>query len=173
MIHKKHTSLPSAKTRTDSSNYGKIDTFENIYRLLYLHLFLSLSTVNHHFSWSSSFICIRNENSFMKRNQRDSHCWTTRHFCQGCNRKFYKPVRSVTEMLSTCLLFAKGKKYIKLMLGTLFSGWRYSNTICREKCSAWNDIQTPPPKTAFFNKTCMHFNMENTWLEGKNKRNIK
>jgi hypothetical protein len=31
MIHKKRTSLLSAKIGTDSSNYGKIDTFEIIY----------------------------------------------------------------------------------------------------------------------------------------------
>jgi phosphatidylglycerophosphate synthase len=67
MTYKKHTSLISAKVGTDSSNYGKIDTIESIYRLLYLLLFLLLSTVNHH----SSFIGDNNENDFMKGNQRD------------------------------------------------------------------------------------------------------
>jgi hypothetical protein len=31
MIHKKRTSLLSAKVRPDSSNYGKVDTFESIH----------------------------------------------------------------------------------------------------------------------------------------------
>jgi hypothetical protein len=36
MIHKKRTFLLSAKVGTNSLNYGKTDTFENIYPYLYL-----------------------------------------------------------------------------------------------------------------------------------------
>jgi hypothetical protein len=76
----------------------------------------------------------------MKGIQPESLYWSSRCFGQGSNRKYYNPARIETEMLSTCSLFTKGKKYIKLMLNTLFSAWRHSNAICCEKCSVCNDV---------------------------------
>jgi hypothetical protein len=43
-------------------------------------------------------------------------------------------------LLLARLFVTEGKTYSKLMLGTLFSVWRYSNAICCEKCSVCNDI---------------------------------
>jgi hypothetical protein len=108
MIHKKRTCLLSAKIGTDSLNYGKINTLKSIHRLLYSPLSLLLSTVNHHSSWSSSFICGDNGNGFVKGIQQEFFYWNSCRFCQGCNRKFYNPARIVTEMLSTCPLFTEG-----------------------------------------------------------------
>jgi hypothetical protein len=51
------------------------------------------------------------------------------------------------DIITKYLFFIEGNKYIKLMLGTLFSKWHHSNTICCEKCSACNNIQTK--KSAF------------------------
>jgi hypothetical protein len=63
--------------------------------------------------------------------------WHSRRFSEGPKRKYYDLVRSVTQLLSTCLRFIKRYAYIKLVLGTLFSEWLDSNIIYREKC---NDI---------------------------------
>jgi hypothetical protein len=73
--------------------------------------------------------------------QPESFYWNSYRFDQGCNKKFYDPVRSFIELLSTCWLFTEGKTYTKFMLDTLFPERRYSNAIFREKCSAYNGVQ--------------------------------
>jgi hypothetical protein len=80
------------------------------------------STVNHYTLWPSYFICGDNENAFMKGTQPESFYWNSSRFGQGCNKKVYNSIRSVIELLSTCLFFTKGKTYIKLILDALFSG---------------------------------------------------
>jgi hypothetical protein len=90
------------------------------YNDTYNYFLFLLSTVKHHSSWPSSFICDNNENVFMKRNQLRPLYWNLRRFGQGLNQKFYNPVSSVIELLSTCLFFTEGKTYSKLMLGTCF-----------------------------------------------------
>jgi hypothetical protein len=57
----------------------------------------------------------------MKGIQPESFYWNSYRFGQSRNKKFYNAVRSVIELLSTCLFFTKGNKYIKLILVTLFS----------------------------------------------------
>jgi hypothetical protein len=114
----------------------KVHTDSYTYFLLFL-----LSIVNHHSSWHQSFICGCNANGFMKGIQLGTFYWHSRRFGQGRNQKLYSSVSSVIELLSTCLFFTEGKTYSKLMLGTLFSELRHFNDICREKCSACNDIQ--------------------------------
>jgi hypothetical protein len=86
------------------SRYGKMDIFDSIYQCLLLFL---LSIVNHHSSWSSSFICDNNENVFMKGSQRGSIYGNPYRFGQGRNPKFYSSARSVTKMLSTHPRFIK------------------------------------------------------------------
>jgi hypothetical protein len=106
MLYKKRTCLLSVKMGTVLSRYGRMDIFDSIYQCLYLLLFL-LSIVNHHSSWSSSFICDNNENVFMNGKQLGSLYWNSCRFGEGRNRKFYNFARIVTEMLSTCPLFIK------------------------------------------------------------------
>jgi hypothetical protein len=67
------------------------------------------------------FICRRNANGFIKGNQPESFYWNSCRFGEGRDRKFYNPARIVMEMLSTCPHFIKGKKFIRLMLDSLFS----------------------------------------------------
>jgi hypothetical protein len=90
IIHKKRTSLLSGKIGTDSSNYGKMDTFESTYWWLYLLLLLA-STVNRYTLWPSSFICGCNANNFMKETHQEPLCYNSRRFDQGYNKKFMQP----------------------------------------------------------------------------------
>jgi hypothetical protein len=103
--------------------------------MIILILLLLLSIVNHHSPWSSSCICDKNENDFMKGNQQKSLYWHSRRFNQGRNRKFYNQVRSITELLQAYKFFSKGKN------NQNHAGFFILNDAiltCREKCSTCN-----------------------------------
>jgi hypothetical protein len=66
----------------------------------------------------------------MKGTHQGPLYWHSRRFSEGPDRKYYDLVQchdSITNM------FTKGKKYIDLMLSTLFFEWHHCNTICIEK----------------------------------------
>jgi hypothetical protein len=87
----------------------------------YTYSLLLIPIVNYHTSWSSSFISVNNENSFINGNQRVSSYWHPRRFSEGPNRKYCSPGRIVTEILLKCSFCTECKTYTQLMLDTLFS----------------------------------------------------
>jgi hypothetical protein len=54
----------------------------------------------------------------MKETHQGPLYYNSRRFCQGYNKKFYNPVCSVIELLSTYSFFTEGKTHI--ILDTLF-----------------------------------------------------
>jgi hypothetical protein len=76
----------------------------------------------------------------MKGNQQESLYGTLRRFDQGPNRRYYDMGRMLRHYYKHACLFKKGNRYIKIMLDTLFSERRYSNTIYCKKYSVCSDI---------------------------------
>jgi hypothetical protein len=85
MIHKKRTCLLSVQMGTDISNYGKVDTFESIYRYLYLLVIITfnrtllLSTVVYFYmqqqwKWKSTGIL-----SFLQKKAKEHKALDCRH----------------------------------------------------------------------------------------------